>query len=187
MRLQVLASMFTIRETAAIIVPQFGEASSMTSSIGSILLLASLSAQPSAPRCSAGEEAVAELRAAHEADRRAHLEGNVELMAPGMADQMVLASNGNLSVNTKEKTVAFFRNYFARVRYLEWSDAAPPSITVSPDGRMAWTAVQVRARYMERAKPEAGEKTFRSSWISTYQRDGCAWKMTGNSSAVVAE
>ena len=158
----------------------------MIISIGSILILASLpSVQSSAARCSTGEEAVAELRAAHEADRRAHLEGNVDLMSPRMADQIVLVSNGNLSVNPKEKTIGFFKGYFDRVKYLEWSDAAPLVINVSPDGQMAWTAVQVRARYLDRAKPEAGEKAFKSSWISTYQRVGCDWKMTGNASAVV--
>ena len=160
----------------------------MTIGIGSALILASISsAQPTAPRCSTGEEAAAELRAAHEADRRAHLEGKAELMAPGMADQVVLVSNGDLSVNPKEKMIGFFKGYFARVKYLEWSDAAPLVIHVSPDGRMAWMGVKVRARYIDRAKPEAGEKAFKSSWIATYQRVGCAWKMTGNASAVVNE
>ena len=160
----------------------------MTSGIGAILISAWLaSAQPSALRCSTGVEAAAALRAAHEAARRAHLEGNAELMAPGMAHQMVLVSNGELSVNPREKMISFFKNYFARVKYLEWSDAAPPLIHVSPDGQMGWMAVKVRARYVERAKPEAGEKTFKSSWIATYARVGCEWKMTGNASAVVAE
>lgn len=160
----------------------------MTIGIGPVLILASLStAQPSAPRCSTGEEAAAELRAAHEVARRAHLEGNAELMAPGMADQMILVSNGNLSVNSRAAMISFFRGYFTRVRYLEWSDAAPPVINVSPDGRLGWMAVQVRARYLDRANPGAGEKTLRSSWIATYQRLGCEWKMTGNSSAVVTE
>lgn len=160
----------------------------MTIGIGSFLILAwASSAQPPAARCSTGEEAAAELRAAHETSRRAHMEGNAELMAPGMADQVVVASNGNLVVNPREKMIDFFKGYFARVKYLEWSDAAPLVVNVSPDGRMGWTAVKVRARYVEPAKPEAGEKAFRSSWIATYQRVGCKWKMTGNSSAVVSE
>lgn len=160
----------------------------MTLGIGAILLLAALSSgEPTAPRCSSGEEAAAELRAAHEIARRAHLDGDAGLMAPGMADQFVLASNGDLSVQPKEKMISFFNNYFGRVKYLEWSDAEPLIVNVSPDGRMAWTAVKVRARYVERAKPEAGEKAFKSSWIATYERIGCAWKMTGNASAVVDE
>lgn len=160
----------------------------MTIGIGSILILAGLSsAQPSAPRCSLGEEAAAELRAAHETARRAHLEGNAELMAPGMAAQLLSASNGDLSLSPKDEMIGFFKAYFARVKYLEWSDAAPLVIEVSPDGQMGWMAVKVRARYLERAKPEAGEKAFKSSWIATYRRVGCEWKMTGISSAVIDE
>ncbi len=158
----------------------------MTIGIVPTLIVASLaSAQPGAPRCSAGPKATAELRAAHETDLRAHLEGNAELMAPGMADEVALVSNGNVTLNPKEKMIGFFKGYFARVKYLEWSDAAPPVIKVSPDGQMGWMAVKVRARYLERAKPEVGEKAFKSSWISTYQRVRCKWKMTGNASAVV--
>lgn len=160
----------------------------MTIGIGSILFLASLSsAQASSLRCSTGEEAAEELRAIHEAARRAHLEGNAELMAPGMADQMVVVSNGDLSVNPKEKMIAFFRGYFAKVQYLEWSDAAPPIVHVSPDGRTGWMAVKIRARLLDRAKPQAGEKKFKSSWISTFERVGCDWRMTGNASALVDE
>lgn len=160
----------------------------MTIGIVSLLFVTSLSsAQPSALGCSTGSEAAAGIQAAHEAARRAHLEGNAELMAPGMADEMALVSNGNISVNPKEKMIDFFKGYFARVKYLEWSDAAPPVIHVSPDGQMGWIGVKVRARYVDRAKPEAGEKAFKSSWIATYERVGCEWKMTGNSSAVVDE
>ena len=170
----------------AAIVLTFVERFMMTIGIGLTLLVASVaSAQPGALRCSTGERAAAALRAAHETDRRAHLEGNAELMAPGMADEVALVSNGEVSLNRKEKMISFFKGYFAKVKYLEWSDAALPVIKVSPDGQMGWMAVKVRARYLDRSKPEAGEKAFKSSWISTYQRVGCAWKMTGNSSAVV--
>jgi hypothetical protein len=160
----------------------------MMIAINSLPILALLSfAQPHAMRCTTGEEAAAELRVAHETQRRAHLEGNAELMEPNLANQMMLVSNGNLSLNSKDKMISFFEDYFAKVKYLEWSDAAPPVVHVSPDGNMGWMAVKVHARYLERAKPEAGEKDFKSSWIATYQRVGCEWKMTGNASAVVDE
>jgi len=59
-------------------------------------------------------------------------------------------------------------------------------VTISPDGQMAWMAVAVEARYTQIDKPAAGEKTFRGSWIATYQRDRCAWRMTGIASNVVS-
>ena len=146
-----------------------------------------LAAAAAATQCTTGEAAKAEILANHEVSRRAHLEGNAALMEPRMADEALIVSNGDISANSREKTLAFFKGYFSRVKYLEWSDAEPPRVHVSPDGQMAWMAVKVRARYLDRTKPEAGEKKFKSSWIATYQRVGCAWKMTGNASAVVDE
>jgi len=160
----------------------------MAIGIGSALLFAGVAAaQPPAARCSTGEAAKAEILAVHEVARRAHIEGNAELMAPGTADQAIIVSNGEFSVNSRDKIVSFFKGYFGRVKYLEWSDAEPPIIYVSPDGQMGWMAVKVRARYLDRTKLDAGEKKFKSSWIATYQRVGCAWKMTGNASAVFDE
>lgn len=160
----------------------------MTIGLAVMFVLASAAAaQPSAPRCSTGEEAAAALRAAHETARRAHIEGKAELMAAGTADEVAVVSNGELRMTPKDKLIDFFRGYFARVKYLEWSDSEPPKIHVSPDGAMGWMGVKIRARYVETAKPEAGEKAFRSSWIATYRRVGCEWRMTGIASAVVDE
>jgi hypothetical protein len=106
--------------------------------IGTFLILAALSAaQPSAARCSLGEDCRRRTaRRPRDAAPRAP-RGNAELMAPGMADQMVLVSNGNLLVNSREKMISFFKTYFARVKYLEWSDTAPALVNVlsrRPDG-----------------------------------------------------
>ncbi|HEX8572296.1 MAG TPA: nuclear transport factor 2 family protein [Allosphingosinicella sp.] len=158
----------------------------MAVGVGSVVV-AGLAASAAAGGCPAGEAAADALRATHEAARRAHLEGNAELMAPAMAERMVMASRGELSVSPKAAALAFFRSYFERVKYLEWSDSELPIVSVAPDGRSGWMAVKVRARYVERAKPDAAPKAFRSSWIATYERVGCDWKMTGNASAVVEE
>jgi hypothetical protein len=161
----------------------------MTIGLAAMLVLGSAASAPAsaADRCSTGAEPAAELLSVHETARRAHLEGKAELMAPGTADEVVVVSNGELRMTPKDKLIDFFRGYFARVKYLEWSDSEPPMIHVSPDGAMGWMGVKIRARYVETAKPEAGEKAFRSSWIATYRRVGCEWRMTGNASAVVDE
>lgn len=130
-------------------------------------------------------DAAAALLARHEQAREAHLEANADLLEAGADEKVAMAGRGNLDIVTKESIGAFLRKYLAEVRYLEWSDMQPPVVTVSPDGQLGWMAVQVKARYVERAKPEAGEKSFKSSWVATYRRAGCDWKMTGMSSAVV--
>ena len=130
-------------------------------------------------------DARAELLALHEAARQAHLRGDAALITAATADQLLLAENGALRTQSKAEVAQFFSGYFKRVRYREWRDVSPPVVTVSPDGQMAWMAVAVEARYTRADKPADGEKSFKSSWIATYARDNCAWRMTGIASDVV--
>ena len=117
--------------------------------------------------------------------RRGHLRGDVALITAATADQLLLAENGALRTQSKAEVAQFFSGYFKRVRYREWRDVSPPVVTVSPDGQMAWMAVAVEARYTRADKPAEAEKSFKSSWIATYARDNCAWRMTGIASDVV--
>jgi hypothetical protein len=50
---------------------------------------------------------------------------------------------------------------------------------------MAWMAVEIEAHFTRADQPADGERSFKSSWIATYQRDKCAWRMTGIASDVV--
>lgn len=127
----------------------------------------------------------AELLALHEAARQAHLKGDPAPLAAAIGDRLLLAENGVIRSQTKADVAKFFSGYLARVRYSEWRDVSPPVVMVSPDGKMAWMAVALEARYTRADKPAEGAKTFKSSWIATYQRDDCAWRMTGIASDVV--
>jgi hypothetical protein len=133
----------------------------------------------------AASDAKAELLSLHETTRQAHLRGDATPMAATIGDQLLLAENGVLRTQSNAEVARFFAGYFKRVRYREWRDVIPPVVTVSPDERMAWMAVQVEAIYTRADKPAEGEKRFKSSWIATYERDKCAWRMTGIASDVV--
>jgi hypothetical protein len=146
-----------------------------------LVIAASLSAQPICP----ATDLRAELLSLHETTRRAHLLGDSALLAATIADRLVLADNGAVRIQSNGEVAQFYRGYFKRVRYRQWRDASPPLVTISPDGQMAWMAVAVEAQYSRTDKPAEGEKTFKSSWIATYQRDKCAWRMTGIASNVV--
>ena len=135
--------------------------------------------------CTTGASAEAELRAMHDQATRAHLEGDAGLLAEGWADQVLSASNGNVSVNGREAMRSRFGTYLSGVRYLEWRAVEPPVVRVSPDGRMGWMAVRIVARLLVIAEPERGEQSFRSSWVATYERQNCRWKMTAIASSVV--
>ena len=143
-------------------------------------IAASLAVQASCP----ATDAHAELLALHEAARQAHLRGDAAPLAAAIGDKLLLAENGGIRVQTKAEVAQFFAGYFSRVRYSEWRDVSPPVVQVSPDGRMGWMAVELEARYTRADKPEEGEKSFKSSWIATYERDNCEWRMTGIASDV---
>jgi len=138
-----------------------------------------------APAACPATDAKAELLAIHETTRQAHLRGDAAPIAATTADQLLLAENGVIRRQSKAQVAQFFAGYFQRVRYREWRDASPPVVAVSADGSMAWMAVAVEARYTRADKPAEGEKSFKSSWIATFERQNCAWRMTGIASDVV--
>jgi hypothetical protein len=147
----------------------------------SVAVAVSLAASSNCP----ATDAKAELLSLHEKTRQAHLRGDAVSIAETIGDQLLMADNGTLRTQSKAEVAAFFTGYFRRVRYSAWRDASPPVVTISPDGRMAWMAVAVEAKYTSADKPAEGEKSFKSSWIATYARNDCVWRMTGIASDVV--
>jgi hypothetical protein len=128
--------------------------------------------------------AKADLLSLHETTRQAHLRGDAKLIAATIGDQLLMAEDGVLRRRSNAEVEQFFTGYLKRVRYHEWRDVSPPVVVVSPDGEMGWMAVEVQARYTRADKPTEAEKTFKSSWIATYQRDKCVWRMTGMASDI---
>ena len=126
-----------------------------------------------------------EVLALHETAREAHLRGDGALIAGTIGDRLLLAENGTIRIQSNTEVAQFFTGYFKRVRYRQWQDVNPPVVRISPDQQMAWMAVEIEANYTRADKPAEGEKTFKSSWIATYERDKCAWRMTGIASDVV--
>ena len=145
-----------------------------------IAVAVSLVVPPACPAINARTE----LLSLRETTRQAHLRGDAALIAGTISDHLLLAENGAIRVQSNAEVTQFFKGYFKRVRYRQWRDVSPPVVSISPDGEMAWMAVGVEAQYTRPDKPAEGEKTFKSSWIATYQRDKCAWRMTGMASDV---
>lgn len=127
----------------------------------------------------------AELLSLHEITRQAHLSGDAAPIAAITGDNILFAENGAVRHQTNAEVSRFFTGYFKRVRYRVWRDVSPPTVVVSPDGQMGWMAVAVEAHYLQSDKPAEAEKSFKSSWIATYQRDElCGWRMTGIASDI---
>jgi len=122
----------------------------------------------------------------HEQDRRAHLEGDAELLTSAMADQVWESSRGALTLLSRAELRDRFAAYFAQVRYTAWDDLGPAHVVVSEDGQSGWMAVAIDARL---AAPDADdhvrERAFESSWIATYAKMDGRWLMTGIATSVV--
>jgi hypothetical protein len=120
----------------------------------------------------------------HADERRAHLEGDADMLTAAMADHIWESSRGQLTRLTRDDVRSRFAAYFAEVRYSVWDDMTPPHVWVSGDGTSAWMAVHIEARLAAVDDPEA-ERRFESSWIATYEKVAGRWLMAGIASSVV--
>jgi len=120
------------------------------------------------------------LLALHRQAREAHLTGNADLLASGTADHLLVISRAKIHRQSREDVRRFFQQYLAETRYSKWDDVLPPEIRLSPDRKMAWMAVHIRAR----AKQAGEDLNFESAWIATYEKYAGQWRMTTISSSI---
>jgi len=145
------------------------------------LTTAAAFAQAASPRPTSS---AAELLQQHENARRAHLNGDAALLASGAAGTVLDLHDGEISRLTRDQLRQRFQQYFAAVKYQEWSDVEPPVVRVSSDGRMGWMAVKIKARLTRKVDKGEERVAFVSSWIATYEKQRDGWKMVAVSSAV---
>lgn len=136
------------------------------------------------PRCSTAEDARRTLLDVHRQDREAHLTGRVELMAANWSRSILSARNGKLQIDSADQLTQRFRAYFGRFAYSRWDATQPPDVRVSADGTLGWMVVSIDAEFYPRDDRTKAQR-FVSSWIATFEREDCAWKMTGMSSDTV--
>jgi len=119
----------------------------------------------------------------HAQARQGHLRGDAELIAAGVADRFINLQNGSLESQTREQLRQKFSTYLGHVKYSEWNDVIQPSVHVSRDGTMAWTAINIKARFIDLTEPSPRqEHEFTSSWIAVYEKQASGWRMVGMSS-----
>jgi hypothetical protein len=122
----------------------------------------------------------AAILAGHEQARRAHLTGNADLLAEGIADHFIEAGRGSVTEKTREQVRQQFAEYFKTASYSVWRDTYSPRVTISHDGKMAWMVVAVHGELTLKGKPQS----FDSSWIATFEKIKGEWKMVGIASNV---
>ena len=126
----------------------------------------------------ADEAALLEL---HQRDRQAHLSGDAELLASGVAEMLVDSSRGGIQRLSRDEFRERFADYFGRVRYSRWDAIEAPVVSVSADGSQAWIAIHIEA---DLATLDGEARRFESSWIAAYEKRADGWLMVGIGSSV---
>lgn len=137
---------------------------------------------PAVARRTAGDEAAdrAVLLRLHAEQRTAHLERRAELLVASQADTLWNVSAGRVSPSPRERARNSFQAYFDASTFAAWDDLAPPRISISPDGRMAYVIVEKRV-HVTIARPGGGApvvERVRYAWLSVYEKVDGKWLMT---------
>ena len=145
-----------------------------------LLLLMSWGADPA--RVDLERERAALLRQ-HQLDREAHFKRDARALVNGFAAETVYVRDGRVERRTKADNLRRVEKYFASAEFSEWDDLEPPVIRISPDGKMAWMIVRMKAKYTHTdEKGEKRAKEFVCAWLSTYEKQDGRWLHVANAS-----
>lgn len=118
----------------------------------------------------------AELVTLHQAEIRAHLEGDVDFLVDSMADEVVEVSLGEIRRPTRESTRAIFIDYLGSTEFSEYRDLEEPVAGISRDGSLGWIIARVQVAGTHRMDDgELGELDFICAFITLYERREGQW------------
>ncbi len=140
--------------------------------------LAALSAACTRPASDPDADRAALLRL-HDLQREAHISKQAQLLTGTFADTFYSIARGRVTTPTRAESDARLSAYFAQSTFLEWDDIAPPIVSVSPDGQMAYIIVQKRVRL---TSPDStghpGEERTDFAWLETWEKRDGQWRLT---------
>jgi hypothetical protein len=133
------------------------------------------------PAAAAKRSAESELLDLHKAVLEAHLKSDVDALLAPESEDYVVVSRGEVSRPTKPERAERLGPYLRSTKFEIYADMVPPVVKVSPDGRLGWAIVQVRARGVQ-TRPDGSQAPleFQSGWIELYEKRGGRWYRTGN-------
>ena len=115
----------------------------------------------------------------HSKAREAHLEGDANLLAQGVADRFMDVGRGHFDWTTREQFRERFTKVFSTNKYSSWENAVPPVVYIAPDGKTGWMAVQLKAELTTQQDGKHPEKlNFDMAWMANYEKQNDKWLMT---------
>jgi hypothetical protein len=109
----------------------------------------------------------------HKALIDAHLKKDVDFFVQNLSEDYMSVSGGEISQPTVEEIRSRFNSYLNNTTFTEYRDLREPIISLSKDGSIAWSIVQVKVA--GRRKLEEGgevELDFICAWITLFERRG---------------
>jgi hypothetical protein len=107
----------------------------------------------------------ARLEAVLAADRTAHLNRDVQLLASHIADTLVTVDGARVTLIPRDSVQRIFTAYFAGARYYHWQDVTPPRVALARDGSQA---AVIRTVCVDREEPEPTGNRRRRVFVTTY-------------------
>lgn len=122
----------------------------------------------------------------NEDQRTAHMNGDADLFVAQMADTITTIQDGQVYINSRQDTYNRFANYFNNVKYAKWDDTHPPSVRLSPDGKMATLIAQKEVQAGRVSGSDTiNYDTSQWAWMASYIKEGKEWKLHAISSGKV--
>lgn len=116
------------------------------------------------------------LRLHHEA-RVAHVLHDAGRLTAMFDDSVLNVSRGRL-FRTPAGQQEPFASYLASVRFLEWDNARPPVIRLSPGGAWAEVVIDKRVRLIPAdTTTGSGEEHVRYAWLERWRRTPAGWRL----------
>jgi len=119
------------------------------------------------------------IQAMHEALLESHLDGDAEGVLANEAEGIVVVSQGDVLLPTRQERARQFTRYLERATFTEYRDLVDPIVRVSECGDMGWLIAQVfiSGEYIGAdGRREPFESTW--AWIELYEkRDGQWWRI----------
>jgi hypothetical protein len=149
-----------------------------------ILLLAFVTTTSLAADHKTDEQALLDL---HSKAREAHLKGDANLLAEGLADRFMDVGRGHFDWTTRDQFRERFAKVFATRKYSRWENVVPPVVHIAPDGKSGWMAVQLHAEMTDQEDGKPPEKlNFDMAWMANYEKQNGKWVMTAIAYSVPA-
>jgi hypothetical protein len=132
----------------------------------------------------ADEQALLDL---HSKAREAHLKGDANLLAEGLADKFMDVGRSKFDWVAREQFRERFTKVFSTRKYSRWENVVPPVVHIAPDGKTGWMAVQLRAELTEQHDGKPPEQiNFDMAWMANYEKQNGKWRMTAIAYSVPA-